>query len=204
MKKWFKKTVAVVLMATMAMTVGMPAFAAEENFEKQMNFSSDNVAEATVNTLEGNFDIIIPYKTYDEFVQELTIEKVDSIPEGATYCSSIREFYDKLYNSGANTFSIDKEADKKLGDLNATFYATISTDNKFISLDNISSDISPLYLGAEWTQEKYTHTFTDSNHVVSGNIYGSISDHILTPLGFIKVGTNSYRVPFEVSTNEFH
>ena len=40
--------------------------------------------------------------------------------------------------------------------------------------------------------------------VVSGNIYGSISDHILTPLGFIKVGTNSYRVPFEVSTNEFH
>ena len=134
---------------------------------------------------------------------ELTFEEVGSIPDGATYCTSIQEFYEKIYGSDVMTLAADKVANKKLGDLNATFYARID-GSIFVSLDHISSDVSPALLGAEWTQEKYTHSFTDRNHVVTGNIYGRLTNYLLTPVGFIKVGTNSYRVPYELSTAAFN
>ena len=41
MKKWFKKTVAVVLTAAMAMSVGMPAFAAENTSEREKFYITD-------------------------------------------------------------------------------------------------------------------------------------------------------------------
>lgn len=168
-------------------------------FAVYMNIDS---AETEI-VLEDDFELVIPYKTYDEFVAELTFEEIDSIPEGSEHYTSIREFYDKIYGSVSITRSGQQVAEVSLGDLNATFYATIS-NNMFISLDHISSDISPAVIGAEWTQENYTHKFTDRNHVVSGNIYGRVIGNILTPVGFIKVSTNSYRVPYEISTNSFN
>ena len=163
----------------------------------------DNASSETEILLEDTLELIIPYLSYDEFIDSLTFEEVDTISDGTEYCTSIREFYDKIYGSVSITRSGQQVAEVSLGDLNATFYATIS-NNMFISLDHISSDISPAVIGAEWTQENYTHKFTDRNHVVSGNIYGRVIGNILTPVGFIKVSTNSYRVPYEISTNSFN
>ena len=190
----------------MVFSMGMPAFA-EESFVNGITNNTVPIEENISNeTQQMDLELVIPYQTYEEFIDSLKIvEVVDSLPEGTSYCTSFREFYDKLYGSSnaTSSFSTNSTANKKLGDLNAVFYATIS-GSKFISLNNISSSISPLYLGANWTQESYTHRFTDQNHVVSGDIYGHIDEHILTPVGFIRVDTESYRVPFELSTNEFN
>ena len=193
MKKGLRRLAAIVLTAAMALSIGAPAFAAEDQGP------AGNEMKAI------NLEFTIPYKTYDEFIQDLeVIEVVETLPEGTPYCNSVREFYEQLYGveSSATTYA-NMVAEKQLGDLNAVFYATI-TNNRFVSLNHISSSISPIYLGAEWTQESFTHQFTDLNHVASGDIYGHISNHILTPLGFIKVGTDRYKVPFEISTNEFN
>lgn len=193
MKKKFKKVIAVVLTMAMAMSVSVPVFATED--------SSDiaNVMEET------NIELIIPYKTYDEFASELKVlEVVETLPEGEAYCSNVMEFYEAIYgqNDGIMTIAEELRAEKKLGDLNAIFYATIE-GSRFLSLDHVSSNISALYIGAEWEQEHYTHTFTDSYHVVSGDIYGSFSQYVATPLGFVRLGTNSFKVPYEISTSIF-
>ena len=185
MKK--QNVLSLVLAFCLCFMVAMPAWAAEE----------------TEILLNDELELVIPYQTYDEFVAGLTFEEVGSIPDGATYCTSIQEFYEKIYGSDVMTLAADIVANKKLGDLNATFYARID-GSIFVSLDHISSDVSPALLGAEWTQEKYTHSFTDRNHVVTGNIYGRLTNYLLTPVGFIKVGTNSYRVPYELSTAAFN
>lgn len=90
-----------------------------------------------------------------------------------------------------------------MGDLNATFYATID-NSMFVSLNSITSSISPLMIGIEWDQENYTAKFTDRNHVVTGDIYGTLSTNLLTPVGFIKIGDRSFKVPYELSTASFN
>jgi len=153
--------------------------------------------------LEDELELVIPYQTYDEFVAGLTFEEVDGIPEGAAYCTSVKEFYDKIYAPDVMPLVSDKVAERSLGDLNATFYATID-GSLFVRLNNISSDISPLLLGIEWEQERYTHEFTDRNHVVKGDIYGRLRHYLVTPVGFVKVGTDSFKVPYELSTSAFN
>ena len=168
------------------------------------NNSINDEVTSNIN-IEENLVLQIPFQTYEEFVKNLTFEKVDKLPDGAVYSNSLRDFYNELYGLDVpSLLASNKQANKRLGDLRATFYAEISNDNKILSLNNISSSIPSWLLGAEWVQENYTYNFSDRNHVVSGNIYGRINKHILTPAGFIRVGTDSYRVPYSVSSSEFH
>lgn len=56
MKKWFKKTVAVVLTAAMVMSVGMPAFAAEQNEEdEKRRFVAEELNDITLGQEAADF-----------------------------------------------------------------------------------------------------------------------------------------------------
>ena len=62
MKKWFKKTVAVVLTAAMAMTVGTPVFAAETN---------DKVTKESLSQLAKKYNLEIKFS--DDFTGDVTL-----------------------------------------------------------------------------------------------------------------------------------